>query len=757
MPWTRPHATAALSLLTLCAGAHAPPAYASDAAATRGGPHAVAHRTTDPPRIDGKLDDPAWQSVPSHGDFVERQPRLRSSPPVDTRFTVLFDHEALYFAVRAQDDQPENIRAQTRTRDDFAMFGDDVISIKIDPTLDRRTTIGFAINAGGAKLDYRGIDEQDFRIEFDAVWQGAARRTKNGWTAELRIPFAALGIQPANRPAIIGLNLTRDHARRNGSYDWALMAPPFSPIAASRYGTMSGLDAKLDGRLGDEANDSVASHVALVPYAIGGFRREAGESVRSRAKNEAVLSGGVDALAQLGSYATHLTLNTDFAQVDLDNQIVNFSRFGLFLPEKRDFFLRDLEVLSFGKPGHSQLLYSRRIGLYDGNTVPIMAGAKTVGRPHDKVRVGVLQVTTRPTDVLPWTSHAAARSTVELGGGSNTGVMLTHRGSLENSRDHNVAFGVDGTWRGEAVPLLIRTAAFGSVTGADAAAPDVATGGTGNGAFANRVAPGGGVEVSLRDELFHPRASYAYLHPELRTDLGFLQRVGVHQTAANLDIQPTVGAYGIRRVVISQGISGVVSAEDDQLLDWQGSGNLKIVWDAGFAVGAYASRGLNTVTQAFEVGRNTPVPAKPYRTREALVYFNTPNTQSLSANGLIYSGLFYDGTMTGFQLHAEWAPVPLFRLRGGSDYRHIVFDDDREGFDSLTLNSRFTFGFTTKLSLNSYAGYNLIADLVRVQNRLRWTYLPGSDIFIVQQMDLHDDSGAIRNTSFLVKTSYHWP
>jgi hypothetical protein len=720
-------------------------------------PHAVAHPTRTPPRIDGSLDDAAWKNAPSYGGFVERKPRLRSTPPVATRFSVIFDGDALYIAVRAEDDQPAAIRSRTRTRDDFALFGDDAISLKIDPTHDRRTTIGFVINPGGAKLDYRGIDESDFRIEFDAVWQGAAKRTPSGWQAEFRIPFAALGIHPAKRPATIGFNITRDHARRNASYDWALLPPPFSPIAASLYGSLSGLDQPLVGSAATEVPDSAVRHLALVPYAIGGFRRTASGDARKQHSDESVFSGGFDALGQIGSYATHLTVNTDFAQVELDNQTVNFSPFGLFLPEKRDFFLRDLEVLSFGKPGQGQLLYSRRIGLHEGSEVPIMAGVKTVGRPHDKLRVGLLQVTTRPTEKLPWTSHSAARSVFEFGGGANAGIMLTHRGSFENADDNNFAFGIDGTWRSEATPLLVRTFAVGSVTGADAGEPQAAAGGPGTGAFANRVAPGGHVEFAWRDELIRPGASYTYLHPELRSDLGFFQRVGIHAMRGAIDIEPRIGAHGIRKFVMGQSVDGVLSTEGDRLLDAKWGAKLELTWDAGFVVGVFAARGKTTVLDDFTVGRGTPVAAGEYAASDAGAYFGTPNTHSLSANGFVYRGRFYGGSMTGFQIHPEWAPSALFRMRAGADYRHIVFDDARLGFDSLTLNSRFTFGFTTMLSLNSYAGYNLITDLVRVQNRLRWIYLPGSDLFIVQQLDLDDDVGDMKSTSFMVKTSYHWP
>ena len=156
--------------------------------------------TESAPTIDGRLDEALWESAPAGSDFVERTPTLRGEPPVRTTFRVLFDAHALYFGIDCRDDRPDAIRALNRQRDGSAIFRDDAISIKIDPTLDRRTTLGFGMNPIGARIDYRGIDESDFRIEYDMVWQGAAKRVDGGWQAEFRIPFAALERSIRPRP-----------------------------------------------------------------------------------------------------------------------------------------------------------------------------------------------------------------------------------------------------------------------------------------------------------------------------------------------------------------------------------------------------------------------------------------------------------------------------------------------------------------------------------------------------------------------------
>ena len=195
-------------------------------AAVRGGPIA----------IDGKLDEAAWAQAPWTEGFIERKPGLRAQPPVQTRFALLYDRSDLYVAVCCGEPDTNAIVARSTTRDNFAIFSDDAISLKLDPSHDQRTTIGMVLNPVGARLDYRGVNETSMRREWDGIWTGAASVVKGGWVAEFRIPWSTLGVDPASPPAVIGLNFSRDHARRNATYDWALMPPPYSPISASRYG-----------------------------------------------------------------------------------------------------------------------------------------------------------------------------------------------------------------------------------------------------------------------------------------------------------------------------------------------------------------------------------------------------------------------------------------------------------------------------------------------------------------------------------------
>ena len=711
--------------------------------------------TESAPTIGGRLDEALWESAPAGSDFVERTPTLRGEPPVRTTFRVLFDAHALYFGIDCRDDRPDAIRALNRQRDGSAIFRDDAISIKIDPTLDRRTTLGFGMNPIGARIDYRGIDESDFRIEYDMVWQGAAKRVDGGWQAEFRIPFAALEIDPAAPPSVVGLNLSRDHSRRTATYDWSLMPPPFSPISASLYGTLEGLE-ELPAILAERGADDghLVRSLAVIPYARTGFRQQRDDPTRSF-EEEQLFNGGVDVIAEIGRTRGHVTVNTDFAQVDLDNQVVNLTRFGLFLPEKRNVFLQDLEVLSFGRPQEAQMLYTRRIGLDEtGGQIPILAGAKVVGRPADDLRFGLLQMTTQPEAGRPWTSNAVGRALLELGGGSNAGMMLAHRQSLEDSEDRNLMMGIDGAWRGRDIPMLVQTFAMGSLTGPNAADPAVATGGLGRDSV-DRIAPGAGFSAALRDSLFQPRVGYAYYHPELRGDLGFFQRVGIHRADATFEVEPRIDRAGLSKLELIASGQMIADAAADQLLDYNVSAETQLTWNAGFDLGVVGTHQVETVQAPFTVGRTTTIVPAEYRMWLVTIFGNTPATYPISAAAFFTGRDFYDGRLLEVDGSVSWAPATLLRLDVGSRYDRVTFEE-LDDFDSLVLNGRVNLGFTNTIGLRLFTGYNLLGDVLQLQSRFRWRYAPGSDLFVVQQVNLNDDTWTPVLASVIAKASYRW-
>jgi hypothetical protein len=701
-----------------------------------------ARRFAESPTLDGVLDDAAWKAIAEDVSFSERKPALRATPPVATGLRVGYDDEALWFAVRC-DDVPGGVTARTLTRDSFEIFSDDALSVKLDVFRDNRTTLGFVTNPLGAQLDYQAIEDGKFRAELDLVWDVAVSRRDDGWTLEMRIPFRSLGIDPARLPAVMGLNLSRDHARRNATYDWSLMPPPYSPIAASLYGNLVGLGT-------GEAGTGVA--LSVTPFTTLGIRAEGDGGPADGTAN-----AGVDARLTVGTGTrATVTINTDFAQADVDDQVVNLDRFGLFLPEKRDFFLTDVELFEVGRREVTQPLYTRRLGLRQGKAVSVLGGLKVASRPLPGLRFGLLQVTTRPGPGTPWTSSTAAR--IEALGEKDSqwtvGGLLTHRQG-DDANDFNVVFGLDGAYRGP-LPLLIEAAVYGSLTGSGALAPDSATGGLASGLGQDEPAPAATFRALYRGALVRPSLDYAWLEPGFRADLGFVRRTGVQTVDTQVDVEPRLGTAGLEKVTITTAASVVLPTDASELLDWTARAEAALLWDAGYRIALGGGYREETVRDAFTVGDGTRIDPGVYGGAFGTLSLSSPGTKSVYASLDGEGRAYFGGWLVGGAAAIAWKPVEQARFELAAEYRRGLMGDEPD-FDAVVFNGRLALGFTRSLGLDLYGGTALLDDQASVSARLRFGYLPGSDLFLVYQLDL-DTAGETRVAlqSLLAKLTLRW-
>jgi hypothetical protein len=697
------------------------------------------------PTIDGRLDDSAWQDAPIGDGFAERTPRLYAKPPHDTRFQALVDAEALYIAIACDDESASAVVARTTVRDSTVIFRDDAISLKLDPQNDRRTTYGFVVNPLGARLDYQSLNEGGFRFEVDFQWESRAQIHAGGWTAEVRIPWSSLGIDPATAPASIGINLSRDHSRRSATYDWVVMPPPYSPVSASLYGRLIGLDVLPERVTASHGGGTRIRSWHLTPYVLGGFRKVSSGDL------DAEFDAGLDASLDIGVVRATLTLNTDFAQVDLDDRVVNLDRFSLNLPEKRGFFLTDLDLFSFGEDGETQILQTRRIGLSGGEAVPILNGLKLTARSGD-ISASVLHVVTRPRGDLPWTQHLAARGQLDLGGGSNVGVMVTDRRSLEDAGDHNVVAGLDGAYRGPVeTPLILKGYLAWGITGEDAAQSPPAVGGSGSedGGMA-------GASAEWRGRLVRPEIGWRYVDDNFRSDLGFIRRAGVHVINGALEVEPRFDDDALETLGIKVSADLVANPEFSNILDWEVGGDVDLSWDNGWSLGVDGSVNTSTVETPFNLGR-TPIEAGAYDGWATSLGVSTPSTWSVSGNVDARARNLFGSLLTGASAGLSLRPGTLVRVAITGQFDHVSFDDERPGFDVVVVNGRVSLGFSPALSVAVFGGFDVLADSFETQSRLRWTFRGGSDLFVVYQVDVDTAAGNVAFQSLLMKATWRIP
>jgi hypothetical protein len=420
----------------------------------------AAHIVEQGPTIDGRLDDAAWAGAPVLDGFVQRDPVEGNPVSQRTEARVVFDDDALYVAVWAYDDAPHLINPGENRRD-IDLDQSDAVSLVFDTFLDRQNGYVFGTTPAGIEFDGQVAGEgtgggvsptrqqtgtvSGFNKNWDGSWSVAVSQDDAGWYAEFRIPFSILRYGGGSLQDW-GLNIARRIRRGNEEAFWSRVPRQFNLYRVSQAGTLTGIPVP------------TSRSAFVTPFVLG-----------SAAKNYD-LGTPVDALGDIGGDAKlqvtsgltlDLTVNTDFAQVEVDDAQINLTRFPLFFPEKRPFFLENAATFTVGTPQAVDLFFSRRIGLQNGVAVPILAGGRLTGKVGDWV-IGMLNIQTRANDFidpvaggdprrLGATNFGNVRVFREFGNRTRLGGTVVTRFDTDNTgllpgedKHHNVTYGVDG-------------------------------------------------------------------------------------------------------------------------------------------------------------------------------------------------------------------------------------------------------------------------------------------------------------------------
>ncbi len=403
-------------------------------------PIARAHVVTTPPLVDGRLTDAAWQTAEPVTGFVQRE--LHEGQPVTerTEVRIITDGEALYVGAWLYDSDHGGIVAGEKVRDGD-ISKSDYFGILLDTYHDRQNGFVFTTTPAGIEYDAQVVNEGEgggiqlpgqtramagslggFNLNWDGTWTVATSVDSAGWYAEFRIPFTTLRYG-AGQAQTWGLNLVRSIRRKNEESFWSFVPRQFSLMKVSRAGSLQGV-AVPSRRVG-----------TVTPYALAGVERNFATDPDARQRGDV---GGEVKLGVTQSLTLDLTYNTDFAQVEVDEQRTNLTRFPLFFPEKRPFFLENAGIFSAGTPQAVDLFFTRRIGIDSlGQPVPIVGGGRITGRVGD-FTVGGLQIFTEHQ------GYSVARVSHELATRSRIGVIAIQRMATGNTEDWNRVYGVDG-------------------------------------------------------------------------------------------------------------------------------------------------------------------------------------------------------------------------------------------------------------------------------------------------------------------------
>ena len=679
-------------------------------------------RTSEPLRLDPRLDDPVWERADSIVDFRQREPAEGAAATERTVVKVVRDADALYVAVRAYDRSPAEIRA-AQLRRDADLSSDDNVTLLIDSFHDRRSAFVFQTNPNGAMWDaqFSGVDL--LNEDWNGLWEVATARDSAGWTAEFRIPFRTLRFG-TGAGATFGFNVRRLVRRKNEETLWRSWGRAQGLYLLTAEGELTGLGAL-----------SRAHGPELEPYVLArAVEAEHDPSGAPTTGGYVGAKGGLDAkLAVTPTLTGDVTVNTDFAQVEADRQVINLTRFPLFFPEKREFFLESSGIFSFGTEQRAQLFYSRRIGLDSlGTPVPILGGARITGRTGAWT-IGVLDARTGGRDAA---NDAVVRLTRDLLARSYIGAMAVQR-SGPGVRDREQGAGIDVD-----LPL---------VAGGHNVEPKLWIAGT-------RTPGAAGTPIAWRlstdypNDLFDNFASLYRIDSGFAPSLGFVRRTGVWETTGHVDYMPRPGILGIRRLdfeapIPTWDIIADESASPRSLGDGRTWQTATLDWillggalESGDEFAAHVLRLMDAPTTSFAVFRGVVVaPGRYWWTRQQLEY-QTSAGRPASVGAVVDWGGFYDGRSTEASVTATW--------RGGG---HVILGGDVTRTEAALAAGRFVatqtagrveYAFSTRRDVLAFVQFNNEDRRTDFDFRYHWIPKLGDDLYVVWNSGYTTDPAA---------------
>jgi hypothetical protein len=671
------------------------------------------------PVIDGDLSDAVWATAGVVNDLHQVTPVEYAEPDERTEIYILYDDDALYIAARLYDNEPELITARNLRQNDN-IGQDDRLYVTIDPFNDRRSGYFFGLNPNGVRADglYRNVSE--FYGDWDSIWDGAAGRFEGGWTVEYEIPFKSISFDPTTDTW--GLNFSRTVVRKNEIIAWVSRNRAYNPAVS---GLAIGFEGLKQG-IGLEVVPSLAASTSK-NFVTG----------ESDSDAEPSLDLAYRITPQLNA---SLTINTDFSATEVDDRQVNLTRFGLFFPEKRDFFLREADIFEFGGiggtrqsqiPGLNTLaqngrpFFSRRIGLSaTGQIVDLDYGGKISGRIGDW-EVGALSI--RQDEFGPVNADTLSVVRAKLGvlDESSVGVIAT-QGSPNANVDNSLA-GADFLYRNTHLPggreldtdLWYEQSDTDGVDGEDAAY---------------------GMSVRLpSSQGFRGTVQYRAFEDNFNPALGFITRRGISDSYLNL-------GYMLRK---STGyLESWLVNFDYQRIDFLDGGlqteafflrPVTLTNRTGDSFTLALSDFTEVLIEPFEISPGVIVPPGEYDSDTRGIQIGTGGHRKLAMSVRLVEypeGKFYGGSRSDQYIDLVWRPTA--RFRGSLSYEYNDIDLPQGSFETRLVRAGFDIAFSSTLSWVNLIQYDNVSEVAGINMRLHWIPEAGREVYFVINHNVED-------------------
>jgi hypothetical protein len=693
-------------------------------------------RARTPPVIDGVLDEPVWQTAAVVDDLHEIQPVEYAEPSERTVVYILYDDDSLYIGARMFDRDPEQITARIM-RQGERVFGDDFFNVNIDPFYDRRSGYRFLTNANGVRQEgiFQNVTENQW--EWQGIWYVASSTDDQGWVAEMQIPFKSISFDPNGDTW--GINFRRGIARRDERIGWVSRNRNTDP---STSGIAVGFEGLRQGRGLD-----VVPSIAVTERKT--FASSPDEVTFSKTETDPSL----DVFYKITpSLTSALTINTDFSATEVDDRQVNLTRFGLFFPEKRDFFLQDADIFEFGAlEENGRPFFSRSIGLSAaGEPVDLEVGGKITGRVG-RFNIGALTVrqdqsagTSSDNPAIFSADNAVvARVSANILEESAIGLIATEgdpRSNLDNSLE-----GIDFAFRNTRLPggRSMAVNAWAQQTDTEGSAGD-------DRAYGFRI-------DSPNEEGWRGDLAFTHIETNFNPGLGFVNNEGIEQTNfGTLHVWRRSG--GLLRSILTG-----IDLEKSDYIDGGGLQSKRRTWrmleiesQLGDELKIRHHWRDEVLIDPFEISRDVFLPVGAYSFRDLAIELETADNRKVWGNAEYRIGPFYGGDRVQTGIGVSWRPSR--RLFASVSYETNDIHLPQGNFITRLAQYRTEFVLSPKLSWVTLIQYDNVSEIVGLNSRIHWFPEPGREAFIVinhnaQDLDRDNDFDSIE-ADVSIKYSY---
>ena len=711
----------------------------------RGGATVRAVRLRRPIQLDGRLDEAFYEVTRSFSGFIQSVPDEGAAATERTEVWLTFDDTDIYVSARMWDSAPESEWVANELRRDTGQLRqNDTFGVMFDTFYDRRNGVMFYTNPLGALSDFAITNEGNPNSDWNPVWDVRTGRFEGGWTVEMQIPFKSLRYRGGSEQ-IWGVQMRRAIRRKN---EWSHLtliprsAAPSGPalsMRVSRYATLVGLEAPPASRV-----------IELKPYGISGRATDLTTDPESR--NDLSADAGLDLKIGITDNLTaDFTYNTDFAQVEVDEQQVNLTRFSLFFPERREFFLEGRGIFGFATGGVSggfgrggvsapTLFFSRRIGLQSGEPVPILGGGRVTGKVG-AFDVGALSIRTDDLQSAraESTNFTVLRLRRDVLQRSSIGVLFERRSESTLAPGSNQAYGIDATFS-----LLDNVDLLGYYAKTDTEG------------------------LTGTDESYRSRFSYSgdawglqidhlLVGEDFNPEVGFVQRTGIRQSFLSGRYSPRPASIeSIRQVTLEARINYLENAEAGFVETRERQGNFQIEFETSDEFSVDFTDSYENLSEAFPIASGVTIPVGRYSFRNVQFSYSFGLQRPFSGNLSLQRGSFFGGdrTSVGFE-RARIEILPQLSVEPNVSFNWV--DLPQGDFTQHVASTRVSYSFSPRTFLSGLVQYSASSDSFSANFRLRWEYAPGSEIFIVyteeRDTDVFDRFSKLENRGLVIKVN----